>query len=201
MNADGGAAGPTKSEMSAGFRLLGEDTLHDGPIISLRRAKLADPDGNAFEREVVRHPGAVSVVPLLEDHDGADRPVVVMLRQYRAAIDLELLEIPAGKRDVAEEPPEATAHRELAEEVGFAAGSLELLARFYNSPGFSDEHSFTFLARHLTAVDVSPQGVEERHMAVEHVALDDVATMIADGRLTDAKSIIALLLTLRRLGR
>lgn len=185
--------------MRAGFRLLRQDTLHDGPVISVRRAQVAAPDGSSFEREIVRHPGAVSVVPLLEDEAGG--PVVVMLRQYRAAIDAELLEIPAGKRDVVEEPPETTARRELAEEVGYAAGALELLAQFHNSPGFSDEHSFTYLARELTVVDVDPQGVEEQHMTVEHVALGDVPAMIADGRLTDAKSVIALLLTLRRVGR
>ena len=72
------------------------------------------------------------------------------VRQYRAPLDTELLEVPAGKRDVASEPPELTAARELAEEAGMEAGRLELIGHFYNSPGFSDEESWCFLARDLS---------------------------------------------------
>lgn len=179
------------------FRFLGEEPAFQGQLISVAKGRFADPEGQEFGREVVHHPGAVSVVPLLEGDAG---PEVVLLRQYRAAVDAEILEIPAGKRDVDGEPAENTAHRELAEEVGYATGSLALLAEFYNSPGFSDERSFTYLARDLTACDSSPQGVEEEHMTIERVPLADVPAMIADARLTDAKSIIALLLTIRRLG-
>ena len=85
----------------------------------------------------------MSVVPLLDDGR------VVLVRQYRAACDRHLLEIPAGKRDVAGEPPEQAARRELAEEVGYRAGRAAGLARFYNSAGFSDEFSHVFLARDL----------------------------------------------------
>ncbi len=100
-----------------------------------------------FERDVVHHPGAVSVVPIIDG--GASGHQVILVRQYRAAIDAELLEIVAGKRDVAGEPPEVTARRELAEEVGMVAGRMELLAEFYNSPGFCDEHSCVFLGLDL----------------------------------------------------
>ena len=85
-----------------------------------------------------------------------------------------LLEIPAGKRDVAGEAPEVTAGRELAEEVGLRAGRLELLAEFYNSAGFCDEHSCVFLATDLTEVATDLQGVEEEHMTIERIALADV---------------------------
>ncbi|HVE94265.1 MAG TPA: NUDIX hydrolase, partial [Acidimicrobiales bacterium] len=132
------------------------------------------------------HPGAVSVVPL--DSDGT----VLLVRQYRAALDCGLLEIPAGKRDVAGEPPELTAHRELAEEVGRAAGRMDLLATFYNSPGFCDEHSYTYLARDLSEVPSDLQGVEEQAMTVERVALDDAIALIRSGEITDAKTIIGL---------
>ena len=81
-----------------------------------------------------------------------------MVRQYRAAVDGELLEMPAGKRDVDGEPTEVTAARELAEEVGRRAGRLELLARFYNSPGFTDELTWLYLARDLTAGRLDRQG-------------------------------------------
>jgi 8-oxo-dGTP pyrophosphatase MutT (NUDIX family) len=170
------------------FRRLGEDERYRGPLIALATATFLDPDGGQFERDVVHHPGAVSVVPLHDDGR------VVLVRQYRAAIDRELLEIPAGKRDVEGEPPEETARRELAEEVGLRAERLELLAEFHNSPGFCDELSYVFLARGLTTCDTDAQGVEERHMTVEKIALDDVPALIAMGEITDAKTIIGLCL-------
>ncbi|MDQ1444127.1 MAG: ADP-ribose pyrophosphatase, partial [Acidimicrobiaceae bacterium] len=107
---------------------------------------------------------------------------------------MDLLEIPAGKRDVADEPPEETARRELEEEVGMRAGRLEKLAEFYNSPGFCDEHSFVYMALDLDPVPLSAQSIEEQHMTIERVALDDVPSLIATGELVDAKSIIGLCL-------
>lgn len=180
--------------MTAGFAKVGERTIHQGHVISLGVGSFVDPDGEPFEREVVHHPGAVSVVPLLDDGR------VVMVRQYRASVETDLLEIPAGKRDVADEPPGLTAHRELQEEVGYQARRLELLGRFYNSPGFSDELSFTYLARDLVHVGADTVGPEEAHMTIEHVPLDDVPDLIARGELVDAKSIIGLLLARERLG-
>jgi len=169
------------------FRKLAEREVYRGSLISMGVGRFAAPTGEEFERDVVHHPGAVSVVPVLDD--GA---TVVLVRQYRAAIDRDLLEIPAGKRDVAGEAPEVTAHRELEEEIGMRAGHLQPLAEFYNSPGFCDEHSFVFMARQLEVCDNSLQGVEEQHMTVEHIALADVPRLIATGELVDAKSIIGL---------
>ncbi len=171
-----------------------ERELYRGPIISLAQGTFTAPDGTTFERDLVHHPGAVSVVPVTEDGQA------VLVRQYRAVVDEHLLEIPAGKRDVAGEPPEATARRELAEEVGLAAGRLEPLARFYNSVGFSDELSHVFLGLDLTEVGRDTQGIEEEHMTIERVALADVPAMVADGRLLDAKTIIGLTLARERLG-
>lgn len=158
-------------------------------MISLGEGTFVGPDGDEFTRDVVHHPGAVSVVPY--EADGT----VLLVRQYRAAIDAELLEIPAGKRDVADEPPELTAHRELAEEVGRRAGRMDLLGTFFNSPGFCDEYSYTYLARDLTAVPVEAHSVEEAAMTIEPVRFGDALAMITRGDITDAKTIIALLLT------
>jgi ADP-ribose pyrophosphatase len=176
------------------FRKLAEEVVFTGTLVTATRATFADPSGETFERDVVHHPGAVVVVPVFDDGR------VLLVRQFRAAIADDLLEVPAGKRDVDGEPVETTAHRELAEEVGMTAGRLELLAEFYNSPGFCDEHTFLFLARDLTACEVSAQGVEEEHMTIETVALADVPAMIADRRLIDAKSIIGLCLAREVLG-
>ena len=134
------------------------------------------------------------VVPVIEGD-------VILVRQYRAAIDRELLEVPAGKRDVSDEPVELTAHRELEEEVGMRAGSMVKLAEFYNSPGFCDEHSFLFLATDLTPCATDFQGHEEQHMTIERVPLDSLADLVAAGDLTDGKSIIALSLAREHLRR
>src|SRR5438270_371082 len=96
----------------------------------------------------------------------------------------------AGKRDVEGEPPEETARRELEEEVGVRAGRLQKLAEFYNSPGFSDERSWVFLAVDLEVSQISAHSPEEQEMTVERVPLDEVPMLIRSGRLVDAKSII-----------
>ena len=171
----------------ADFRKLDERIVWSGTLVSAGIGTFVDPDGNEFERDVVHHPGAVVVVPVIDGD-------VVLVRQYRAAIDGELLEVPAGKRDVTDEPVELTAHRELEEEVGMRAGSMVKLAEFYNSPGFCDEHSFLFLATDLTPCETSFQGHEEQHMTIERVPLDSVPDLVASGELVDGKSIIALCL-------
>ncbi len=157
-------------------------------MLTVISARIESPDGEHFERDVVRHPGAVVVVPLTASR------TVLMVRQYRAALDADLLELPAGKRDVRGEPTEVTAARELAEEIGRQPGRLDLLARFYNSPGFTDEFSWLYLARDLSPAPLDRQGVEERHMAIEEVPLAAVGSMIAAGEIVDAKSIIGLML-------
>lgn len=178
----------------SGFRRLRERSVHRGHAIDVVVADVETPDGEVVERDVVRHPGAVSVVPV----DGDE---VVLVRQYRAPAEKDLLEIPAGKRDVAGEPPEVTAVRELEEEVGYTTAALVPLATFYNSVGFSDEYSHVFLATALTPVAPSPHGPEERHMTIERWPLDAIPAAIADGRIEDAKTVIGLLAALRHLGR
>ena len=177
-----------------GFSKRGERVIHRGHVVTLAEATFVDPNGEEFERDVVHHPGAVSVVPVL--HDGLS---VVLVRQYRGPIEALLLEIPAGKLDVDGEAPEVAAARELEEEVGWRAARLEKLAEFYNSPGFCDERAIVYLALDLVACPSSAQGVEERHMTHENVALADVSAMIADGRIIDAKTIIGLTLARQRL--
>jgi ADP-ribose pyrophosphatase len=177
------------------FRKLGETEVYRSSLIRVATARFEGPDGSRFERDIVHHPGAVVVVPLTADE------TVLMVRQFRAAVDSDLLEVPAGKRDVAGEATEVTAARELAEEVGRQAGRLELLACFYNSPGFSDELSWLYLAQDLTAVPEDRQGAEEQHMTVEEVPLADVPAMIRSGQIVDAKSIIGLSLTWSAVGR
>ena len=176
--------------MTAGFRKGPERVVYDGHVITVAVGEFTAPNGERIERDLVHHRGAVSVVPLIGDE-------VVLVRQYRAALDGLLLEIPAGLRDVDGESPEQTAVRELAEEIGMRPGKLELLTRFYNAAGFSDEEIIVFLATDLTEVPLEAQGAEEEHMTIERVRLADVDSMIASGALRDAKSIIGLLLAQR----
>ena len=179
--------------MTGSFRRGAEVEVHRGPVVQLAIGQFTAPDGEQFERQIVHHPGAVAVVPI--DGDEA-----VLIRQYRPAIDRVLLEIPAGKRDVPGEAPEVTAGRELVEEVGLQAGSIELLGRFYNSPGFCDELTWCYLATDLVPVERNAQGPEERAMVIERVRLAAVPDLIARGEMVDAKSIIGLLLAQQRVG-
>ncbi len=158
------------------------------PLLRVASGTFEGPDGEQFQRDIVHHPGAVAVVAMV------DAGTALLVRQYRAALDRDLLEIPAGKRDVPGEPVEETAARELAEEVGRRPGELRLLARFYNSAGFSDELTWVFLATDLETVALDLQGVEEQHMTTEEVALADVPALIASGTLCDAKTVVGLTL-------
>ncbi len=176
----------------ADFRFVDEDTVYDGYVMRVTVGTFAGPDGDTFTRDVIRHPGAVAVLPLHDDG------TVTLVRQYRAPLDDLLLEIPAGIRDVEGEPPEETARRELAEEVGLEADHVEHLISFHNAPGMSDEVVDVYLATGLREVAADAQGVEEEAMTIERHHLDDLAAMIADGRLTDAKSVIAVALARAR---
>jgi 8-oxo-dGTP pyrophosphatase MutT (NUDIX family) len=171
-----------------GFRHLGDEVLDEGWRISFVRAEFEAPDGTRFTRDVVRHPGAVAIVPLTE------HGTVLLVRQYRGPVDRELLEIPAGTRDVEGEPPEATARRELAEEVGVRAGEVHYLGTILNTPGFCDEVTRLYLARHLEAVEPARHGEEERYIEVVEVALADVDAMVASGELVDAQTLLGLML-------
>jgi ADP-ribose pyrophosphatase len=173
------------------FAREAERTIYSGRIVTLTVGTVRGPDGETFERDIVHHPGAVGIVPVLDDGR------VVLVRQYRAPLDAEVLEIPAGIRDVEGEPPEVTARRELVEEVGLQAEDVDLLCRFHNSPGCSDEEVFVFVGTGLSEVPDDLQGIEEEHMTVERVDLADAVTMISQGAITDAKTIIGLTLVAR----
>ena len=172
------------------FHIVGASTVATTGFLALDDLAVQGPDGTVHQRYVVRHPGAVVVVPV--EDDGAH---VLLVRQYRAAVDGDLLEVPAGKRDVDGETPEATAHRELAEEIGHRARTLVPLAEFYNSPGFTDEYTYLYAAVGLVALDArDTQTAEEHEMQIERISLADVPGMIGAREIVDAKTIIGLTL-------
>jgi ADP-ribose pyrophosphatase len=178
-----------------GFRHLGDRVVHEGYIWRVAVATFEAPDGELFERDVIRSPGAVGVVPILFE-DGV--PIVVCVRQYRGPLDRFVLEVPAGMRDVPDEALEVTAQRELIEEAGLCAGRLEYLTHFFSSAGMTDSVLHVYLATELTSVARDLHGPEEAHMDVVHVPLADAVDMIVCGEINDAKTVIGILLVDRR---
>jgi 8-oxo-dGDP phosphatase len=177
----------TAADAGAGFRVEREDELWGGRIVRVCHLWLTDPSGVAFERDVVRHPGAVAIVAL---GDG----LVSLVRQFRAPVGTSVLEVPAGTCDVAGEDPAETARRELAEEVGLNAAEMRILATTYNSPGYSDQVTTIFLATGLSQRATARAGIEEQQMTVETVALDEAHDLVAAGRIRDSTTIIGLML-------
>jgi 8-oxo-dGTP pyrophosphatase MutT (NUDIX family) len=175
-----------------GFRRVSEEELLRAWLFRVDRFHLVDPEGKPFDRFVIRHPGAVTVVPLHDDGS------VTLVRQYRAAVDALVLEIPAGTRDKDGEGPEDTARRELAEEAGLQAAHWDLLLGTWNTPGISDQHTLIYLATGLSSTPKRPDGVEEGYLTVETIHLDDVDALVADGSLKDETTVLGLYLARER---
>lgn len=183
----------------SGFRHVGEHEVHAGRVWRVVVAEFESPDGDRFERDIVRSPGAVAVLPLQTDGDGTHW--VTLVEQYRPAHDRTVIEIPAGMRDVTDEPTDATARRELIEEAGLRAGDLEHLVDMSPSVGMTDSVCTIYLATGCERTARDLHGPEESHMSVHECTLDDALAMVDDGRIHDAKTVVALLACERRLRR
>jgi ADP-ribose pyrophosphatase len=144
-----------------------------------------DAQGRVVEKEVMRHPGAVVLLPVLEDGR------IVMIRNYRVSVNRWLLELPAGTMELGE-PPEVTAQRELIEETGYSARQLRLLHRFYAAPGVSDEQMHLYLATGLVAG--TPHREADEEIENELLTVDQVKCKLQAGEIVDAKSLVGLLL-------
>lgn len=187
----------TTTSTTPAFRRIGVEEIYRGYVIKVTNASFEGPAGERFTRDVIYSPGAVGIIPILDTPDG---PHTLLVRQYRASIEDWLMEIPAGLRDKPGEDPAATAARELIEETGFAAARFDLLTVFLNAAGMTDQRTHLYLARDLTEVGASADGVEETYLELHRVPLRAIRPMIEQGELTDAKTIIGLLLALGRLG-
>ncbi len=168
--------------------------MYDGHVWRVVVGEFEDPAGQTFTRDIVRSPGAVAVVALFDDQS------VLLVRQYRAAFDSFVIEIPAGMRDVDGEDPQATARRELIEETGYDASSWRLLHRFFPSVGMTDAVLHVYLATELREVGRAAHGVEEEHMEVRRVPLSEAVAMVERGEINDAKATIGLLMAARLVG-
>lgn len=180
-----------------GFRRVDERLVHQGYVWHLATAEFEAPDGRRFQRDVVRSPGAVGVVPLVFDAEG--NASVVLVQQYRPPYDDVVIEIPAGMRDVEGEDPAEVARRELIEEAGLVAGDVEHLVEIYPSPGMTDSITSIYLATGCTPTDHDRHGPEEDFMEILHLPLHDAIELVLAGGINDSKTVAGLLLTERRL--
>ncbi|MFD2611916.1 NUDIX hydrolase [Paenibacillus gansuensis] len=156
--------------------------IYQGKIISLQVDTVRLPNGNTSTREIVKHPGAVAVLALV---DGK----MLVVEQFRKALEKSQVEIPAGKLDPGEDPLDA-ARRELEEETGYRAGSIRLLHSFYTSPGFADEIVHLYLAEDLTVGEVNPD--EDEFLEIEAITLEQAQQYMKEWRISDAKTITAV---------
>jgi ADP-ribose pyrophosphatase len=165
-------------------RLLDSQQVYRGHFLDVRRDSIELPDGKTSHREYIRHPGAVMVVPLLDDGR------LLMERQYRYPMARVMLEFPAGKLD-AGEAPLVCGQRELLEETGYSAAEWAYAGVLHNAIAYSDEGIHIYFARGLTRGEQKLDDGEFLELVTHTV--DDLDRMAASGELTDAKTLIGLL--------
>src|SRR5712692_298697 len=165
-------------------RVLSSRVAYKGNHIQVREDRVVEPAGYEAWREIVVHPGAVCIVARPNPDE------VILIRQYRHATGRELLEIPAGTLHNGEDPLEC-AFRELEEETGYRAKVMAERARFWTTPGFTNEFMYLYEATDLTKTQINPD--EDEVIEVDIVGRSEALQMAADGRIQDAKSILGLL--------
>ena len=177
---------------------------YTGKIISLDVDEVRFPDGSIGKLEMIRHPGASAIVPLLDvdanelqSSSGLD-PTVVLIRQYRYAADGYMYEIPAGRLEDGEEPA-ICANRELAEETGYRSAHVQPLLTMFTTPGFTDEKIHLFVGVELTLGESAREADE--FLDIKPTRLSAALAMIESGAIQDSKTALALLLTQKLLNR
>jgi ADP-ribose pyrophosphatase len=169
--------------------LISTERLYTGRIVSLDRDTVRFPDGSTGQLEMLRHPGASAVVPFLDDPRAPD-PRVLLIRQFRHAAEAFIWEVPAGRLD-AGETPEACARRELEEETGMRAGTLERLTTIYTTPGFTDERIHLYVAHGLEAGTHRREADE--FMELQPTRWSATMDLVRTGAIQDAKTLTSLL--------
>jgi ADP-ribose pyrophosphatase len=164
---------------------MSREVVYTGRRIKVAIDTQTSPDGQTIRRDMILHPGAVVILPIL------DREHVVLLRNHRFVIDETLWEVPAGTREP-DEPLEECARRELLEETGYQAARWRSLGFLYASPGVLDEKLHLFVAEELTPGPASPEPDEQLEPVT--VRLDDAIRMCLSGEIKDAKTVTSLLL-------
>lgn len=158
--------------------------IFQGKRIALYHPEFTSRTGKTYHHEIVVHPGAVVILPFLDDK------TILLIKNYRVSVDEHLLELPAGLLEK-EEAPDITAHRELIEETGYQAKSMEKVLDFYSTPGFTNEILHAYIAKDLS---FSGQNLEDsEQIEAFPVLYSEALTMIKEGKIKDAKSILLLL--------
>jgi ADP-ribose pyrophosphatase len=168
---------------------VGRSLLHHGVKFDVEMLEYEGGKGRLVRREFLRHEGSVIMLPILDDGR------IVMIRNFRAALEREIWELPAGTRS-ADEPPEQCAERELEEETGYRAARLEALTDFWTAPGLTNERMHAYVARGLTQTATSPE--EDELIRVEPMRPSDAIGMMDRGEIADAKTMLVLLLSLKK---
>lgn len=164
-------------------KTMKSEKVYDGKMLNLRIDTVELPDKKYSKREIVEHPGSVCIVPINDNNE------IYLVKQYRKAIDKEILEIPAGKIEIGEEPKDC-AIRELKEETGLKAGNYEYVLEFYSSPGFCNEKMHLFIAKDLEEGKATPD-IDE-YIDIEKVKLEKLLHMVEIGEINDSKTIIGI---------
>jgi ADP-ribose pyrophosphatase len=159
------------------------ESIYKGKIIDVSIEHVTLPNGKEVPREIVRHPGAVAVFAVTAENR------LLLVRQFRKPLDRTILEIPAGKLEKNEKLLDC-AHRELKEETGYTAQTMEFVTSFYTSPGFADELLHIFEAKGLSLGEASPD--EDEFVDLIEVSIDEAFAYIEKGAIHDAKTIFAV---------
>lgn len=162
------------------------ENIYDGCLLHVKRDTALLPNGEQATREWIKHPGASAVIPLLPTGE------IILVRQYRYPVERVTLEIPAGKLDSPDEDPYVCAVRELSEETGYTAKNIEKLTTIGTTVGFSNEMIHIYKAEGLTSGEMHPD--DDEFLNVVKMPLKEAVAMVRDGRLFDAKSIVAILM-------
>ncbi len=170
----------------------GSEEIFNGIILHVQRDTVSLPNGNEAVREVIRHIGAVCVIPVLDNGE------VIMERQYRYPVDRVILEIPAGKLDSAGENRLSAIQRELREETGYTADEWTELGDFHPAPAYSDEYITMYMARKLHKGDQHLD--DDEFLDVCTVPLKELLEDVMAGRISDAKTQVSILKAARLLG-
>jgi len=164
-------------------KTMKSEKIYDGKILNLKVVTVEIPGKKYSKREIIEHPDGVGIIPI------TDEGQIVLVKQYRKAVGKVLIELPAGKMDVNEEPVE-TAKRELHEETGYTANEFKYLFEFYTSPGFCNEKIYLFLAKGLQEGEVSFDGDE--YCETVKFSIEELDKMIDRGEIMDSKTIIGI---------
>lgn len=166
-------------------KTLTTDKIFDGKIISVQVDEVKLPDGNVSKREIVKHPGAVAVIPVTSDGK------IIFVEQFRKPLDRSLIEIPAGKIEL-DEAPEVTAKRELEEETGYTTDTLTYVTSFFTSPGFSNEIIHIYFTDQLQKLKNEVACDEDEFIELIELTLPEAEQYMTDKLIYDAKTVYAI---------